>query len=465
MYTKLSSQEKDDRLLVDEGIERAVLGCLIKQPALMTECVSRLKDTDFVNENNKYLYSIMTAIYNKTGGHNVSFDTSTLLSLARQKGVEEDFIRKSGGSEYIEFLNIVKDSMISIDKFKFYLETLSNYSIRRKLYENVELFKQEIQNSDTNPEELIIKQQNKVNDILLNSANNNRVIHNISVNLDKFIEDSFKVKKNLIGISTGFKEFDRYIEGLRRKALTVICAPRKTGKTAFLGNIGINVGIRQGIPTLMISTEMGDDEIICRILSNLSGVQYNKILKGQLDDKERVFFKQASEKLRNGKFYHITMRDFTLEKIVACVRKFVYNTVGFNEDGTVKDCLVIFDYIKLPQEGGNGKERKEYRELSQLEDGLKILAGDMDIPFLTACQTNRAGEVANSFELTWFCDTWAELTKKTQKELDKDQAENVYLGNQRLKITAQRAGEENHTGINFDYNGPTLSYIEIANER
>ena len=118
----------------------------------------------------------------------------------------------------------------------------------------------------------------------------------------------------------------------------------------------------------------------------------------------------------------------------------------------------------MPQAGtGSTKEEKEYKILGQFADALKILAGDLDIPVLTACQTNRAGEVANSYELTWFCNTFMELTAKSDKELQNDLEAGVYLGNQRLKIVDNRGGAEDHDGINLDYNGAVLKYNEVAN--
>lgn len=464
LYKKPEPVVPRENLLVDEGIERAVLTCLMKQPVLMVECSLKVKDEDFVNENNRYLYSIMASVYAKAGGKNCDFDITTLVSLAKQKGVEEDFIRKSGGNQYIEYLLIVKDSMVSLEKFHTYIQRLTDLTTKRKLLLETEEFKQNLLDSDLSPEELIVWQQAKISNLLLSSANNRQEIKNLTYGLDKFIKEISETKKDLIGLSTGYKELDKYLEGLRRKTLTIICAPRKTGKTAFMTNIGVNVGIRSKVPTLMISTEMSDEEIMGRILSGLSHIYQNKLIKGQVNEGDKKFLNQAVDKFKNGNFYHLTMRDFTSEKISGAVRKFVQDKVGFHPDGRTKDCLVLFDYIKLPQSESNNKAKdlKEHKVLGQISDSLKILAGDLDIPILTACQTNRGGEVASSYELTWYCDTFAELTKKPQKEIDRDKNNGEYNGNQRLKIVAQRAGEENHEGIDFDYNGAILTYTEIA---
>ena len=119
----------------------------------------------------------------------------------------------------------------------------------------------------------------------------------------------------------------------------------------------------------------------------------------------------------------------------------------------------------MPTAGSSSKkEEKEYKILGQIADSLKQLAGDLEIPILTACQTNRSGDVANSYELTWFCDTFMELKNRPESELITEEASGNYGGNQKLKIVANRGGEENHTGIIFDYCRPVLSYIEIKGQ-
>ena len=112
----------------------------------------------------------------------------------------------------------------------------------------------------------------------------------------------------------------------------------------------------------------------------------------------------------------------------------------------------------MPQSGLSfAADQKEYKVLGLLADSLKTLAGNLDIPILTACQTNRAGETANSYELEWFCNTYMTLKNKSQKQLND---EGNSKGNQILVVKASRGGDENQ-GIDFDYRKPILTYAEI----
>ncbi len=454
----------DNIALSNDAAERAILTSLIKVPGLMVDCSLRVNPEDFTNEHNRYLYKLMLHIFtSKNGKKDYTFDLSSLHILAKERGAEQLFLERSGGKDYIEFLTITKDSWVDISNFENYIATVHNLAVKRKLVQNLEAFQNKILNTEADPEELMIQEQNSLNEILVTMGNNSTELINLGSLSSMFIENALKTKKEIIGIRSGFQKLDRTIEGIQSSRLYVVAAPRKTGKTAFLLNVGINVGVRDRIPTLMISTEMNDDQIMSRILSSLSGINEKDVLKGNINEKEKERLYLAQEKFNAGKFYHIYMPGFTVEKIIASVRRFVHEAVGFDSNGKPKECLVLFDYLKLPQAGIQSKDQKEYKVLGLICDSLKMLAGNMDIPILTACQTNRAGDTANSYEITWFCDTYMELTKRPQKEIERNMQNNVNYGNQVLKIKASRNGEESDDdGIGFQYDGNTITYTEVG---
>lgn len=455
-----------DSRLVSFASERAILACLMKEPVKMIDCSTKLTPEDFAGPNNRYLYRIMSHIFAKSGGKKCDFDITSLIERAKELGKEEQFLEASGGRDQLEFLKTIKDSdgFVSLENFDGYVDTIYSLSVKRKLLDNAEAFKEKIFSTEVTPEELMVQEQKELDNILISKGADTEKISNVAGLADDYLYNGLWVKKrDIVGIKTGFSQLDRTIEGLKRKNLVIVCAPKKTGKSAFLMNIGLNVGVRQNIPTLMVSTEMPDEEILTRCLSNLSGIREQDVIKGSFnnqDEQAKVIKAQAA--LEAGSFYHLFMPGFTLEKVIAVCRKFVNNTVGFNDDGTVKDCLFMFDYIKMPQVGLSAKrEEKEYKVLGQMADALKILSGQLDIPILTACQTNRGGDVANSFELTWFCNTFMILQNKTDREMQKEEGEGGYMGNQKLRITDNRGGEENHKGINIEYNKPLLKMTEV----
>lgn len=448
--------------LSDSGAERAILACLMTNPAKISTCFNDLHPDDFFNENNKYLYIIMLSLFQKRGLSNLSFDISMLLSIAKERGVDKEFIEKSGGVQYLEYLKLTKDSFVNCDSFDGYVDRVIMFSNKRKLFLSIEQTKGDLFVAESSAEEVILGGQARMNSLLLSSIRKDEYI-NLGSLAGDFIDESLKQKKALLGIPTGFKELDSIIEGLRRKNLLILMAPRKTGKSSFLMNVGLNVGVRQEIPTLMISTEMSDEEILSRALSNLSQVPQIRIEKGASSENEIKSLRLSQTRLDKGKFFHLFMPQYSPEKVAAIIHRFVDSYVGRNAEGKTNDCLVIFDYIKLPQSSVSAAQQaKEHKILGLIADQLKIIAGKLDIPILTACQTNRAGDVANSYELTWFCNTFMDLSKKTDKEMERDKERGNFFGDQRLRVIANRGGEECFGGINFQHLGETLTYQELG---
>ncbi len=457
----LESQELEDKILSDVGAEKAILACLMTEPAKMVEASVRLKSEDFYEASSQYLYMIMSAIYSKKMGKGCVYDITTLRSVAAQQGKEEDFLAKTG-KEYLEYLTMVQESMVDLASFQDYVDTVYSLSMKRKLLKTNEEFKKTILESNDTPEDLMTQERTKLDNLFISTATSQNILKNLGGDAKEFIDKSLKEQRTILGIPTGFPRLDRVIEGLKRKNVLIVAAAKKTGKSSLLMNIGLNVAVKQKIPTLMISTEMSDEEILSRGIACLARVNEIDIRKGRLDATKKARVLAAEKEFREGKFYHTEMRSFTVDKVVGLTRKFVNNIVGFKEDGKPNDCLVIFDYIKLPSNTSDAMKDKEYKVLGMMADAFKELAGGLDIPMLTACQTNRSGDIANSYEITWFCNTFMVLGKKSNKEIENDEAAGELRGNQRLKIMDNRGGSTDEVGIEFDYHGPHLCYTELA---
>lgn len=73
---------------------------------------------------------------------------------------------------------------------------------------------------------------------------------------------------NRYRVNSGLTEFDNATGGLAGGQLITIAGRPVMGKTAFAITLMVNIGIEQQIPVAFFSIEMGNIQIVKRILKN-----------------------------------------------------------------------------------------------------------------------------------------------------------------------------------------------------
>ena len=101
------------------------------------------------------------------------------------------------------------------------------------------------------------------------------------------------------------------------------------------------------------------------MLASLSGVEINKITTGRFAEseieKEKVL--EAKQKLKEIPYHYISIAGESFENILSQMRKWIYQDVGFDENGQTKDCLIVYDYLKLMGSEGISSAMQEYQVL------------------------------------------------------------------------------------------------------
>jgi replicative DNA helicase len=237
--------------------------------------------------------------------------------------------------------------------------------------------------------------------------------------------------------------FDKASLGLIDGELTVVGARSKVGKSTVLLNWCKKICVEDGIPALYIDTEMYKEEQEDKLLSMLSEVPHSEIRNGMFGRdtingtaREKIKKVQvASKKLAQAPFYHVYLPNFTLEKVQALARKYQI------EHG-VK--LIVFDYIKLPSSNSKLGD-KEYQALGYFTSGLKDLAGQLQLPIISAVQLNRSAVNAEDFDESMIAgsDRILQLANRVCVLRRSTEEEYAYSGaSHQFKILAQRMGNE-----------------------
>jgi replicative DNA helicase len=450
------------------GNEAAVLACVLQNPANFFEVEAQLSEQDFLTPHHKAIWVVIKSL-SQQGVTNP--DISTVLTRAGDLELEKEI---SGPNvKAYDYINALFDKSIDTNNIGFYLNRMLDASIKLKVLrataEIAELTEQNrtLTGETLTAETIVEHAQDKFLQLAVDTMRESDAVP-LSEGLDELLEEIENTPSGLMGIPTGFARLDEAIGGLAPGTLTVLGARPKTGKSTMLLNWAKHIAYDSGQPVLYVDTEMSTREQQLRLLSIMSTVPERDIKNGTFknDPKNLNDVRFAQSIKESGLILHKYYPNFTPEGVAALTRK-------YHHQGKVK-CL-FFDYIKLPDADLQMMSNvKEYQALGYLTVALKNLAGQLQIPVVTAVQLNREGankghvssaNFADSDRILRYANTLLGLAAKPKKEQiemeEKYGRERAYAaGTHRVQILDTRAGGTNYDGIDVYFRKEILTMRE-----
>ena len=148
------------------------------------------------------------------------------------------------------------------------------------------------------------------------------------------------------------------------------------------------------------------------------------------------------------------------------MRKWIYQEVGFDETGRTKDCLIVYDYLKLMNSSSISNSMQEFQVLGFQITQLHNFCVKYDVPCLSFVQLNRDGitkestdVVSGSDRLIWLCTSFSIFKMKSDEEIADDDEDN---GNRKLVPIVARhgAGLDDGDYINMNMFGKFGKLVE-----
>ena len=182
----------------------------------------------------------------------------------------------------------------------------------------------------------------------------------------------------MIGLPTGFQSVDRFTGGWQETDFIVIGGASSMGKTS-LGLAFCYNCAKVGVPTAVFSYEMGDTQLLQRLVSLESEVNNRYIMKGTLQDNELSRVDKAIGKLENVSLFIDECKDSSLRYLLNKIRQYVIT----------KDVkFVLVDYLQLVKGAGTSREQ----EVALVARELKNIAKELNITIIALSQLSRAVE-------------------------------------------------------------------------
>ena len=429
--------------LEDLAAERAVISALCQHGLDVYLEIDFIQSDHFTNEMNQLIFScVQKSIFDTS-----KVELSSILSAANDLGVYDQLNTR----EEIGFIRSLFNFPILKDNIGVHASKLAKLKLARDLKLTLKACEKHL-DSVTGDED-IMDVISKVEDPILEATGDiykgsSKRPELIGDDLDDYVQYLIENPCDLAGIPTGFPRFDQSIGGgLRRKCVDLVAARPKVGKSMFGDAVAMHVSGELDIPVLVLDTEMSKKDHHNRMLACLSNVEINKITTGKFAEseieKEKVL--AATEKLKKIPYHYISIAGEPFENILSQMRKWIYQEVGFDDDGQTKDCLIVYDYLKLMGSESISSAMQEYQVLGFQITKLHNFMVKYDVPCIAFVQLNRDGitrestdVVSGSDRLIWLCTSFSIFKMKSDEEMADDGVEN---GNRKLVPVVARHGE------------------------
>jgi replicative DNA helicase len=354
--------------------EQGVLGSMLISPRdIIAECVEKIDETYFYIPAHQTIYVVLVELWNANQG----IDLITFTQVLRDRNLLETV----GGAAAVTSLFTFVPTAANVT---YYLEIVREKYILRQI---IAACTEGVRRS--------FDEQDEVNNLL------DEVEQKIfSVGEDRFkgrlpsmkeqvmdaieaIEHLWERKGALTGVATGFKKFDQLTSGLHGSEMIVIAARPSMGKTALAINIAEHVAIVQRLPVAVFSLEMSSQQLVQRMLCSAAKVNLKTVRDGFLQDQDFDKLRNSAAKLAEAAIFIDDTSGLSILELRAKARR-------IKAQHDVR--LIVVDYLQLLRSTSRRGQENRQIEISEISNGIKNLAKELNIPIIVVAQLNRNPE-------------------------------------------------------------------------
>ena len=374
-------ENSENQLPCNIEAEQAVIASILVSNDIYDEISSILDSQKFFDPIHVKLYETIETLISK----GLLANPITLKNhFENNEGLKE-----LGGQEYL--IKITKFST-SVKQAIDYANIVQEMHVRRELIKISQSVLDEVStNSDVGTSgETIIQNTEKSLFDLAERGHFNQSFMKFDSALKQTIDmakSAYQNEEGLVGVPTGLTDLDSRLGGLHKQDLVIIAGRPSMGKTALATNIAFhaakNIEKKRSKSTVaFFSLEMSSEQLSTRILSEQSRIRSNDIRRGKVSEKEFEQFIETSKNISELPLYIDETPAITIAAISNRSRR-IKRLFGLE--------LIVVDYIQLMRSSGK-KEYNRVQEISEITQGLKALAKELNVPVLALSQLSRAVE-------------------------------------------------------------------------
>ena len=302
---------------------------------------------------------------------------------------KDNMLNEVGGTEYlVKLTRFSSSSKQAVD----YAKIIHEMYLRRQLILISDKLSSETLNASSkeqNAESIIEGTEKSLFDLAERGSFSQSFIQ-FNKALDQTIKMATLAMQNdqgIVGVPTGLSELDEKLGGLHKSDLIILAGRPSMGKTALATNIAYNAAqnilkLQEKSSVAFFSLEMSSEQLSTRILSEQARIRSDDIRRGKVTEEEINRYIETSRNIYNLPLYIDETPAITIATLSNRARR-IKRLHGLG--------LVVVDYIQLMRSSSN-KNESRVQEISEITQGLKALAKELNVPILALSQLSRAVE-------------------------------------------------------------------------
>ncbi|QRE00282.1 DNA helicase [Burkholderia phage BCSR5] len=352
-------------------------GLLTKDKKISGTVLSRIDESYFFSDTSKEIYH---AVKTHMAEHGEAPTYKIVLA-------DPDL-----GKEAKTLLKQSEKVVESVEDAKKVVKILNKYRQRREFHSMVEYGVRTLDQPKIDMDKVLDQMAGRVTQIRTKKATGNEFLHFGKNNNSKdMVQQILYGSKEHTLIPTGIKPFDDVAGGFARGAMVTIAAGSGAGKSVMASAMAVNMA-SMGYKVLLVPLEMSKEEMTCRIMANVCGIDVTKLLRQELTEQEkqfidRKFTKWLKKVKKKGGRYTLFKpeEDMSIEDLYAATAAYEYD-------------VSIVDYVSLL--GGIDGGDDQWKKLGAVGRFAKIDAENRNRVNILLAQLSEDGKIRYSRALT-----------------------------------------------------------------
>jgi replicative DNA helicase len=351
--------------------ERAVLGAILLEPALLPRAVELLTPEEFYKEAHRKIFAAMIQLFERGEAP----DTIMVAETLRRDGVFEEV----GGHTLLATL---QEEGTVATQFASYTAIVREKALLREMIRVAREIVEEGYEETDDVQGLLDRAEQML--FRISQRRFQRTAFPVREILDaaiKHIEMLYHRKEDITGLATGFTDLDKMTSGLQRSDFVIIAGRPSTGKTAFALNIAAHAAVELHRPCLIFSLEMSKEQLVQRLICAEARVDSRNVRSGFMQQGEWSRIVNAAGRLHEAPLFIDDTANLSVLEARAKARR-------IQAEHRLE--LVVIDYLQLMQ--GRWRAENRQQEISEISRSLKALAKELNVPVVALSQLSRAVE-------------------------------------------------------------------------